>query len=132
MSYDTKQRKTIIEFFNDNIDKIFSVEEIFDALKNKNISLSAIYRNLAELEKSNKVRIITKVGTNKKFYQFIDNDDCKGHIHLLCKNCGKSIHLNDEESHKLTSIVLKNTNFEVFKSDSVLYGICGDCKSLNR
>ena len=40
MSYDTKQRKTIIEFFNDNIDKIFSVEEIFDALKNKNISLS--------------------------------------------------------------------------------------------
>ena len=83
MSYDTKQRQAILNFFNENIDKVFSVEEIFDLLKNKDISLSALYRNLAELEKSNKVRIVTKLGTNKKFYQFIDNENCRGHIHLL-------------------------------------------------
>ena len=61
MSYKTKQRDVILKFFEKNHDKNFTVTEIFENVKNENISLSAIYRNLAELEKAGKVRKLSKM-----------------------------------------------------------------------
>ena len=51
MSYQTEQRKILLDFFSKNKDKIFSAEEISNKLKDSNISVSAVYRNLNSLEK---------------------------------------------------------------------------------
>ena len=127
MSYKTKQRDIILKFFKKNHDKSFSVNEIFENLKNENISISAIYRNLAELEVAGKVRKMTKKGSNSSFYQFIDCDECCGHVHLSCIDCGKTVHLSDADSAFISSNVLKHSNFDPDDAGTIVFGRCNSC-----
>lgn len=127
MSYDTKQREILLKFFNENKDKSFSASEIFEKLKKDNISLSAIYRNLSELEKLGKVRKMKKGESNSSFYQFVDCEECNGHIHLSCVNCGKTVHLSSKDSKELMNSVLKNSKFSINLNETVLLGKCSLC-----
>ena len=127
MLYSTKQREILLNFFSKNPDKNFSAEEIAKQLKNQDISLSAVYRNLSELEKMGKVRKTAKSGSRKSFFQYVDLDDCKGHLHLSCKECGKTLHLDDNSANILVQNILKNANFNVDKDSTILFGICKNC-----
>lgn len=128
MLYSTKQREILLNFFSENPDKNFSAEEIAEQLKDQEISLSAVYRNLSELEIAGKVRKTAKSGSRKSFFQYVDLDDCKGHLHLSCKECGKTLHLDDESATVLVQNVLKNANFCVDKDSTILFGICENCE----
>lgn len=127
MQYNTKQRGVLIDFFESRHDQSFSAEEIVNQLKNDTISISAVYRNLTDLEKDGKIKKIAKSGTRKAFYQFVDCDECKGHLHLTCTICGKTEHLDDGNSHQIAKAVLQNSNFNLDSASTVLYGICGKC-----
>lgn len=127
MQYKTKQREILINFFENNHDKCFSAEEIAKELNNTNISVSAVYRNLSELEKDGKIRKITKNGTIKSFYQFVDCDECKDHLHLTCIQCGKTSHLDINESAVIAKNILKNARFNIDKNNTILYGLCDKC-----
>ena len=128
MSYQTEQRKILLDFFNKNKDKIFSAEEISNKLKNENISVSAVYRNLSDLEKSGKVRKTAKNGDRKSYYQFVDCDSCKGHLHMSCKKCGQTLHLGEEETNLIMNNLMKNAKFCIDKDSTVLYGLCEKCE----
>ena len=127
MSYKTKQRDVILNFFKKNYDKSFSAKEIFEKVKNENISISAIYRNLAELERLGKVRKMNKKGSSSFFYQFGGCDECCGHVHLSCIDCGKTVHLSNVDSEFISSNVLKNSNFDPDESGTVVFGRCNSC-----
>lgn len=127
MSYKTKQRDVILKFFEKNHDKNFTVTEIFENVKNENISLSAIYRNLAELEKAGKVRKLSKNGSTSAYYQFIGCEKCSGHVHLSCIDCGKTVHLSSADSNFISSNVLKNSHFDPDASGAVIFGMCSAC-----
>ncbi len=128
MQYNTKQREVLMSFFESHHDQAFSAEEIAHQLKNNSISISAVYRNLADLEKDGKIRKIAKSGTHKAFYQFVDCDECKGHLHLTCMKCGKTEHLDDGDSHQIAKTVLQNSNFNLDSDSTILYGICEKCR----
>ena len=128
MQYNTKQREVLIDFFESHHDQSFSAEEIINQLKNDAISISAVYRNLADLENDGKIRRVAKSGTHKAFYQFVDCDECKGHLHLTCTKCGKTEHLDDSNSHQIVKAVLQNSDFNLDSNSTVLYGICGKCR----
>ena len=49
--YSTKQRELLLLYLSEHVDEKISVKQIVEALKKEKISLSAIYRNLAEIEK---------------------------------------------------------------------------------
>ena len=106
-------KKMWIDFFESHHDQSFSAEEIINQLKNDEISISAVYRNLAELEKDGKIRKNIKSGNRKIFYQFVDCDECKGHLHLTCTKCGKTEHLPDADSNEIVKSVLQNSNFNL-------------------
>lgn len=129
MRYSTEQRKILLEFFEHNKDKIFSVNEIACALKKKDISLSAVYRNLTFLEQDGKVKRFAKTGERTLYYQYVDFASCKGHIHLSCTNCGSIVHLAEDESVKLENSLLKSNHFNIDKSTTVLYGVCEKCNN---
>ena len=128
MEYNTKQREILLDFFNNNRDTVLSADEIVEKLKNNNISTSAVYRNLSDLEKNGKLRKTSKSGSRKAYYQFVDCDDCNGHLHLSCTKCGKTTHLDDDKA-KLISKMLENSNFNIDKNSTVLYGTCENCKN---
>ena len=70
MTYKTEQRNLLLSFLMENPDTMFSAKQIEAALANKNISRSAVYRNLAELENENKIRRCSVNGSREVLYQF--------------------------------------------------------------
>ena len=126
--YSTKQRKVLLGFLQSHADELFSADRIADELKSENISLSAIYRNLSALESEDKVQRVSKGGSRKVFYRFKAADECREHIHLSCSKCGKTYHMPLPATNTLIDSVKKNTDFEIDRTETVLYGVCGDCK----
>lgn len=125
--YLTKQRKVLLDFLTENSDRQLTARQISDALRGNGVSLSAIYRNLAELEKEGTLRRDAGDGTRDVCYRYVGSEDCRESIHLLCKRCGQSIHMKESDADALLAGVLKNSGFRIDRSGTVLYGVCDHC-----
>ena len=121
MVYNTEQRNLLLSFLKDNPDKKFSAKEIEQALAHKNISRSAVYRNLADLETDGKIKRYSKTGSRETFFQYYD-------LHLSCIKCGKIFHLENQIADTLVNKLANQEGFEINKGETTLYGICKDCK----
>lgn len=132
MTYKTEQRNLLLNFLKNSPDVCFTAKQITDALKNENISKSAVYRNLSELEKEEKIKRVTKQNSKESFFQFLDTENCRNHIHLSCLKCGKIFHLENSTAQKLISNLEDAQGFEIDKEKSTLYGICKDCVKKGR
>lgn len=127
MRYNTKPREVLLAFLEKNLDQNFTVSQIAHQLKDQNISLSAIYRNLSLLESEGKVRKSTNNGQKALFYQYLDSPCCADYIHVTCQKCSKIFHLNPELTKYLTNHLMKEEQFIITKIDSMLSGICKNC-----
>ena len=123
--YETKQRKALLSLLCDNADKPLTAADMARALHN--ISLSAVYRNLAELEDEGKVQRSTVGGSKKVYYRYIGAKECEKHLHLSCFKCGKTFHMDVPQTDSLIDNVLSGSNFKVDSASTVLYGVCGNC-----
>ena len=126
--YVTKQRRQLLEYLSRHTDEQMTARQIADALTQENISLSAVYRNLSDLEEDGLLKRSIREGTRDVFYQYIAAEECKGSLHLSCRVCGKSIHLGEKEAEQLLDSTLESTGFQIDKSETILYGVCGDCR----
>ena len=57
--YKTEQRTILLDFLKSHPDKMFTTKQIEEALAQKNISRSAVYRNIAILESENKIKTVS-------------------------------------------------------------------------
>lgn len=126
--YLTKQRKVLLDFLRENSDRQLTARQISDALRENGVSLSAVYRNLAELEKEGSLRRDARDGTRDVCYRYVGAENCRESIHLLCKRCGQSIHMKESDASSLLACVLKNSGFRIDRSGTVLYGVCNRCE----
>ena len=69
LNYSTRQRKALLAYLSRHPDELLSARQIAAALEQEKISLSAVYRNLAQLEAEEKVRRSSKTGTREVYYQ---------------------------------------------------------------
>ena len=69
--YNTKQRRALLAFLEEHPDELLTARQMADALAEKQISLSAVYRNLAQLEAEEKVRRSAKAGRTKRFISIL-------------------------------------------------------------
>lgn len=126
-NYNTKQRALLISFMESNTDCLLSAGQIVEGLKNYNISKSAVYRNLALLEQAGKIKRHAKKGTREVYYQYTDNILCKHCLHLQCKKCGKTYHMNLQQADNIVKNVAKSDNFQIDRAQTVFYGVCKRC-----
>lgn len=123
--YNTEQRKLLLSFFEKYPDRNFTAKEIYEKTGG-DISLSAVYRNLSELSSSG---MITKNAGEKReaVYRFSGASECKNRLHLCCSVCKKTVHIDNETAEKIKT-ALSDDGFGLNISDTVLYGVCPDCK----
>ncbi len=126
--YATKQRSALLDFLSEHADVPLTAGFIFEALASKGISLSAVYRNLADLKKEGKIQRITRDGSRQVFYRYTDAEECRSHLHLSCFKCGKTFHMETPMTDRLLHSVAEGAHFDVDSSATILYGICEDCK----
>lgn len=127
LSYNTKQREMLLHYFAEHIDESFSAQELAQAFAEDEISISAIYRNLSALEKDGKLQRIDRKHSRKTYYRYNAFDTCKDCLHLSCKKCGKTFHLNHTGAIQIMDTLSNTENFALDKSNTILYGICGNC-----
>ena len=128
MTYSTEQRNILLTYLQTNPDTVFSAKQIAQSLADKNISRSAVYRNLAQLESEQKIKRVVKNGSRETYYQFYDTTACRNHIHLSCTKCGKIFHMEGNDADRLSQMLDGNEGFELNKSETVIYGLCKECK----
>lgn len=125
----TKQRKALLNFLSLHADEELSAKQIESALQSEDISISAVYRNLSELEREGKIRRISKSGTREVFYLYTDCHGCKNSLHLSCEKCGKTYHMNISVAEMLVQNLEDADEFKIDKGSTVLYGVCKDCRN---
>ena len=126
--YNTKQRRALLAFLGEHPDELLTARQMADALAEKQISLSAVYRNLVQLEAEEKVRRSSKSGTREVYYQYLDAEDCKGALHMKCIKCGKTFHMADGNAALFAKHLAQSEQFTLDAADTILYGTCSDCK----
>ena len=124
----TRQRKALLDYLGARADELVCAREIAEALSGEGVSLSAVYRNLAELEAEGRVRRAGKGGSREVHYQYTGADECRGCLHLQCKRCGRTFHMDAAGAEQLKSVVERTEGFALDKGDTVLYGVCEVCR----
>lgn len=127
--YMTKQRKALLGYLAQHADETLSARQIEAALAGDGVSISAVYRNLSELEKEGKIRRVNQSGSREVFYQYTDSAHCRECLHLSCEKCGKTYHMNREGAQMLIQNLAQSDEFAIDKASTVLYGVCKDCRS---
>lgn len=126
--YLTRQRKRLLQYLSEHTDEQMTARQIADALAPDQISVSAVYRNLSALEEEGLLKRSVRERTREDFYQYIAAEQCKDSLHLSCCACGRSIHLGEQEAERLLCSTLESTGFLIEKSETILYGVCADCR----
>ncbi|NCC08245.1 MAG: transcriptional repressor [Clostridia bacterium] len=129
VKYMTQQRRRLLEFLKSNPDKLFSPKEIAVQLDGEEVSLSAIYRNLAFLEESGVIGRVMRAGSKEVFYRALDSGVCHGRVHLTCTRCGKTNHMDAEVAKQLAEALRKSSGFEIDTARTTIYGLCKSCHS---
>ncbi len=125
--YITKQRKILQDYLSCQIDQELSAKKVAEDLKDQGVSLSAIYRNLGELEKEKMVVQCHKEGSREFYFRYVATPDCLACFHLSCKICGKINHISHEDSHRISQEFQERYAFALDLPNTVFYGVCQQC-----
>ena len=134
--YETKQRRILLDFLKAHPDHGFSVEELFNGLSAEHAAdivpgKSTIYRLIARLVSEGFVKRFA-AGQGRQFaYQIVACDACdacNAHLHLKCTTCGRLCHMDHAVSEQIMHEVLSRSDFSLDEKETVLFGICKDCK----
>ena len=129
--YTTVSRMKINEYLEKNADKTVSAQDIITYLKECKLDInpSTVYRYLDKLVGENRVIKYTAKDSMVCVYQYIEKDKkCSEHLHLKCVRCGKIAHLECEFMDEISKHVMEDHGFEIQCKNSVIYGICADCR----
>lgn len=126
-AYMTQPRKRLLAYLHSRADETVSAGQITRDLPE--ISVSAVYRNLSALERDGRVRRIAKSGSREVFYQYLEAESCRDHLHLSCKGCGRTFHMDEAETEAMLAAIASHDGFTVDRRDTVLYGLCAGCKN---
>lgn len=128
MRYATRQRRRLLDILEMHFDETLPVERIVSLCGDGTVSRSAIYRNLASLEAQGLVKRFPLPPPQKTGYRFVGADDCKKHLHLTCSLCGRTFHLALPASAAVIDGVMQTSDFQVDAANTVLTGVCGECR----
>lgn len=127
MKYNTGKKKQITEFLSENSHEAFTLEEISARVTECGRGKSTVYRIVSELVEEAIVKRISDGKTRHCSYQYIGNKECKSHLHLKCRDCGRLIHLDKDVSESFTDAVRKSGGF-MLEDGCILFGKCESCE----
>ena len=125
--YHTEQRKRILDYLESRQDASMTAGEIAAALSSA-VSKSAVYRNLADLEREGKVVRVSLAGDRSVGYRYAGSHACAGKIHISCVRCGKTEHVSSDAAASFERALRDADGFSLNKSECLLYGVCRTCR----
>ena len=126
-SYNTKQKKELVELIGKKNSLHFTAEEIANEIKNqgKNNGLTTVYRHLEKMVADGLLRKYIAGAGESACYQRAEN--CGEHFHLKCTCCGKLFHLSCKSLDIISNHVKDEHGFKIDSCRTVFYGLCKEC-----
>ncbi len=129
--YTTVSHTMIMKYLMDNQNKLVTVNDIDEYLRHEGIevNISTIYRFLNRLSDGGDVMKYVASKGEMSSFQYVDKDShqCREHLHLHCKECGRIIHLECDFMSEISNHIMAHHGFELKCESSVLYGVCKEC-----
>ena len=127
-TYMTGAKKQLLDFFAENKDRHYTVEEIVTALSHteRHPGKSTVYRQVSKLCEDGVIRRFEAAGEDSFVYQYAVGVGCEHHFHLKCANCGVLMHMECEELDNVREHIFKHHGF-LIGGASVIYGVCAEC-----
>ena len=129
--YLTKQRKLLLDYLTAHADETLSAGQIARALSGEGISVSAVYRNVSELEREGLLHRAAQAG-KEQGYRYTGAESCRGCLHLSCTRCGRTFHMRRTDANRLVNAVAEAEGFALDRAETVLYGVCEACREEKR
>lgn len=118
----------MIEFLEKNTDRQMTASYMAEELAAAGVGKSTVFRQINELLSEGVLHRYRGDG-KQVVYQYSGRDrGCDKHFHLKCTVCGEVVHLDCQHIEKLKEHILKDHDFMVMPPQSVLYGLCGECR----
>ena len=128
--YQTAQKKLLLDFLREHSRQAFTIEELAAALEGREHApgKSTLYRLMPLLVQEGRVERFVR-GTSRQFLYQMMGESCRTHLHLKCSICGQMVHMGHEESLELVRMIDKKYHFSVSEGDTVLFGLCENCRT---
>jgi len=118
----TRTRENVLEVFN-KAKTPLNANIIYEKLKDKNITLSSIYRTLETFTKED---ILMKDNDPNGTAIYTLKEDNHSH-YLECKNCHTKVKLHYCPYDQANDEITEKFDFQVDERNVVIYGTCKDC-----
>lgn len=116
----TKSRVELLELFESNPNKHFTMEDII-ANHDKKLNISTLYNNIATFIAEN---IICEIHINdKKYYEY----NHKVHAHFKCLDCNDFFDLKLDDISGVEEKVSNKYNVDITSVDILFSGLCNNC-----
>lgn len=101
---------------------------MYDALRKKGlkVGLTTVYRNLQMMADSEEVDVVRRED-GESIFRLCDADD--HHHHLVCRSCGFTVELANDQLEKWAKTLAKKHRFSDVTHDMELFGLCRTCSS---
>jgi len=129
-SYQTKQRKQILEYLAGHPGQSVPAKEIHAVCQQNGtpISLAIIYRQLEHLMQESKIKkVVTSDGAGIQS-QYVAEAAALDAFYLKCDRCGKLAQMDCGLLHEVADHMGTEHGFLINAAKSVLYGRCRSCK----
>lgn len=129
----TNQRKLMLEQFF-LADRHLNVEEIYQELREANIGLATVYRNVKMFSSIGIVKEIVVDGIS--YYELKIYSKKPLHIHFQCIECNDIIDIHERdvglEYLRLNRIIEDRDDLEIYDANIMLIGLCKECRGVNK
>lgn len=131
-TYNTKQRKLILENMRRSADEARTIGEIRSDLSAEGYSVgdATIYRALALLVEEGVVEKLSYSGRESAAYRYInDASELDDSLILKCLSCGGVTRARCDFASMLSAHLKEGHSFKLDSTRTIVYGICGNCSA---
>ena len=119
----SRQREMIYEYLCSTVEHPTAETIYRDLIKRlPNLSLGTVYRNLKFLQEQGKITALTSTDGIEHFDAI-----CENHAHLICKECGKIVDIENVDYESLVHSLNLDKNFKLEKIELSIIGKCQKC-----
>lgn len=127
--YSTRQKRVMMTFLKQHDLEPYSADDLVFEMQEEGekIGRSTAYRYLEQLAEQGRVRKYQNARGVTQYQHVADASACDGHFHMMCKNCGRLLHVDCKLMQSLAEHIYKDHGFRLDPRETVLTGICDRC-----
>ena len=127
--YSTRQKRLMMSFLRQHDLEPYSVDDLVFEMQEQGekIGRSTAYRYLEQLAEQGSVRKYQNARGVTQYQHVEDASACDGHFHMMCRQCGRLLHVDCKLMGSLAEHIFSDHGFRLDPRETVLMGICAGC-----